>query len=143
MVRRLASPDLATLVLAAITAGCSVVFQGRTVATLPGREGVHEVPVGLDDPDGLVATVEVAEADASVTEPARAKVEQQSVVLAWLGGACDSRAVVKVTGNRETIFIVSRTDEAIGLGCVALGVPRAVAITFREPIGDRAIVLNR
>ena len=130
------------LVLGTVAMGCSLLPAGRTVVTLPGREGVHELPVVLDDPGGAVANVEAATRDAALDFPWLGAIDDDSVTLAWLGGACDARARLRVVAGPESISIAIGTDEAVGLGCSAVGIPRAITISFVEPLEGRSLVLD-
>jgi hypothetical protein len=126
--------------MTAALAGCSFVSPGPVVATLPGGEGFRELPVVLSDPDGLVLTVEPGPLEpAPGGGPEVDRIDADTAVVRWLGGACDTRVRLRISSHDGDLGIGLQTDD--GGSCVALGVLRAVSITFREPIGDRSIVL--
>ena len=131
---------LTATAFAIVVMGCALLPSGPTVVTLRGPDGSYELPVALYDPAGLVSTVEAAAPDTTGPNAALTQVDADSAVLQWLGGACDRRAQINVHAQDRTISLAVRTDEAFG-ACPALGIPRAVTITFREPIGDRIIEL--
>lgn len=132
------------LVLAAVVTltlvGCVLLPSGPTVVTLRGPAGSDELPVALYDPGGLVATVEAAAPDPAGPNQSLTEVDSDSALLQWLGGACDTRAQINVHAQDRMISLAVRTDEAFG-SCPAIGIPRAVTLTFREPIGDRTLEL--
>ena len=130
---------IGAIAVAAVLAGCSFLSPGPIVATLPGGEGIRELPVAMTDPDGLVLRVEPGPSDAPIGEPEVDPIDADTAVVRWLGGACDTRVRLRVSSHDGDIGIGLQTDD--GGSCVALGVPRAVSITFRDPIGDRSIVL--
>ena len=125
-------------VAAALVFGCSLLPTGPTVVTLRTSEGSYELPVALYDPDGLVATVVAAEPDPAGPDRSLVRVDDASATIRWLGGACDSRTQINVRLHDRTISLALRTDGSSG-NCIALGIPRAVTLSFREPLGDRTI----
>lgn len=129
---------LCTLAVVVLLAACSLA-PASPVVVLPGRDGVKELPIVLEDPEGIVLSVEAGEPDLVWDSDAIRQIDLDSAALIWLGGACDARARVRVALHEGTIEGHVITEEAIGLGCTAVGIPRAVAITFREPIGDRPL----
>ena len=128
------------LVLGLSVAACGLLPSGPTVVTLRAPDGSYELPVALFDPDGLVAMVEAAEPDPAANE-VLTTVDDDTVLLQWLGGACDARSQINVHAHDDVISVAVRTDPKPGSGCIALGIPRSVTITFREPLGNRTIEL--
>lgn len=128
--------------LAVVLAGCGLLPAGRTAVTLPGGEGYGPVPVVLDDPGAVVATVDVGPTDADSFPPTVAVRDGDSVVVGWLGGACDDRTRLRVVAREAEIGITIHTDQKLGLGCTAVGIRRSVTITFNAPLGGRSVVLD-
>ena len=126
--------------LAATFVGCGFLPTGPTVVTLHTADGAYELPVALYDPGGLVTTVAAAEPDTTGPSESQTVVDDAAAVLQWLGGACDTRSQINVLAHDKRISVAVRTDEGFG-SCTAIGIPRAVTITFREPIGDRVLEL--
>ena len=122
-----------------VLAGCSFLSPGPIVATLPGGEGFRELPVAMTDPDGLVLDDEPGPPAAGFGGAREVDpIDADTAVVRWLGGACDTRVRLRISTHDGDLGIGLQTDD--GGSCVAAGVRRAVASTFREPIGDRARV---
>lgn len=60
-----------------------------------------------------------------------------AVVLAWMGGACDDRAIVTIeqAGDRYRVTVESQTS---AMGCSAVGISRAVLLSLTQPVGPDA-----
>jgi hypothetical protein len=130
---------LAAIGVLAVSTGCSLVPTAAPVVVLPGGDGFPELPVVLEDRDSLVKAVDAGPLEERFGPMAIAALDEDTAVVTWLGGACDSRVRLRVSAHPASIGAGLATDTT-GLGCNAAGVGRSVAITFREPIGERSLM---
>jgi hypothetical protein len=124
----------AILLVSVFAAACQV--PGRVFPTTLTSATLDPLPVTLTDQTGLVTAI-APEPDAQVqNEPMLQAVdgEPMSAVLTWLGGACDADTTVLVHRLDGGLVMNVAIHGKLGLGCVALGVPRAIRITTSEPL---------
>jgi hypothetical protein len=132
---------LCAVLVALVATGCSLLPAGPPVVVLPGGDGFPELPVVLEDRDGLVKAVDAGPLEERFGPMAIAGLDEDTAVVTWVGGACDSRVRLRVSAHPASIGVGLATDTH-GLGCNAAGVGRSVAITFRDPIGERSLMLD-
>ena len=60
-----------------------------------------------------------------------------AVLLIWMGGACDDRAIVTIDQDAERFRATIKTPRFIG-GCTAVGILRGVLLMLSEPVGPDA-----
>jgi hypothetical protein len=65
-----------------------------------------------------------------------------AVLVSWVGGSCDDRAIITVdaTGDRYTVAVESQ--QAVGLGCDAAGHFRSIVLTLNEPTPADAFAMS-
>lgn len=102
---------------------------------------VAALPVTLIDQTGTVSAFRVAEGESGDMLARPVQGEPRSARIGWTGGACESRVrlvVNRLGGGRLEVAI--HTDlSLIAPGCEDVGIPRAVVITFRDPIDPGSI----
>lgn len=136
-------PAVALVVLLVALAGCSLLPplppEGIQL-TIPARQDVRALPVTVVDRAGIVREATPAEIPARFTGATTVQAvdgRDDAVVLAWMGGTCDDRAVVTVekAGDRYRVAVESRSS---AMACNAAGVFRAVSLTLTQPVGSDA-----
>jgi hypothetical protein len=138
----LSKPVIALLV-ALIVAACQP--EGRIFRTTLGTD--INAPLSVTVADGTTLVTGIAEAAVDpVTvgnEPAvRADHDGATgLVLTWLGGGCDQDAAVRFLPATDGYVLTVATHQKLGLGCTAVGVPRAVRITLSRPIPADSIAV--
>lgn len=118
----------------------------RFEATLPGASSYGALPVLLRDGTGLVVRLRAADPPAadvanagSIENPAA---ESTTLLVDWLGGACDDRVDMALERRGSEYLLEMRTDTGFDLGCVALGVRRTVAIELSTDVDAAAVTLR-
>jgi hypothetical protein len=132
-------------ILTAVVAACAgppgTLFQ----ATLSGPDGDYPLPVTLGDTTGLVLGVRAGQFDPGdfrdagiLADPG----EPKAFIVTWLGGACDSDAVLvfRTTGSGYDMEL--RVHEKLGLGCIALGILRGLRVETSAPISLSTITIS-
>ena len=122
--------------LMAVTPLSAVLEPGRHEARFPGREHIAPLPVVLDDRTGLVAGMALSTPtiEDGVTNPAG---DERSLLVSWLGGACDHRVWMLFERADSGFRLAMRTERATG--CILMGIGRAVLLPLRWPV-DAATV---
>jgi hypothetical protein len=128
---------LGVTLFAALLAGCSALPPPGIQVTIPAKQDVRALPVTVVDNTGIVLEVSPAAIPAGFNGVTRVEVvagRDDAVVLAWTGGACDDRAIVRIdrAGNRYQAKVESQTSP---LGCTAVGIFRAVLLSLTGPVG--------
>lgn len=120
--------------------------EGQVFETTLQTDANKPLQVALTDATKLVTGITQAAANSATTgnDPAVRADEGHptGLILTWLGGGCDRDASVRF-GPREGGFVLSvATHSQVGLGCPAIGVPRAIRIaTVRAIPVDSIIVM--
>ena len=135
------SPGL--LLSAVLLAGCSMLPPPAGIQlTIPATSEVRALPVTVVDIVGIIReatpTTLGIPADLSTGTTVLAVAgRDDAVVVAWLGGACDDRAIVTVgeVGDRYQATVESRSS---AMGCSAAGIFRAVLMSLTRPLGPYA-----
>ena len=100
----------------------------------PGAYPFHELPVEVFDTTGDIAGVAVLALDGS-TPPSGGEgvLEGDSILLRWVGGACEGRVAVIVRSDGDAYDIRVHPElSLIGmLGCPAIGIARALKLDLR------------
>ena len=128
---------LAALATIGIVAGCAGTVTSFLLS-FPAQGALKELPGVLNDQTGLVVSVdEVPPVEAPVVDdfmrhdPAM----PNAVMIQWLGGACDARVEITVSGSPyQTILVEPKRQAGI---CDAGGISRAILITFSRPIDQQ------
>jgi hypothetical protein len=139
---RLAVVGLGALVLAACT-----VFPGHIHTVFPaniepGAYPFRELPVEVFDMTGDVTGVAVLELDGStIGGDGRGALEGDSIVLQWIGGACEDRVavIVRSEADRYDVRIHPELSLLGMLGCPAVGIARALRLDLRTPHLDNVV----
>lgn len=133
--RRCATALLVAIALMAT--GCSVPPPPSGIQlVLPARPEVRALPVTVVDHADVISDAAPAEipADAPWETTIRAvDGRDDAVLLTWMGGACDDRAIVTVDEVGARYRVTVKTEMS-GMGCTAVGVFRAVLLTLAKPI---------
>jgi hypothetical protein len=108
--------------------------------TIPASPEVPALPVTVVDKAGIVRDASPAGLPGPVDIGPGTTVRpagDDAVVVAWIGGACDDRAIVTVekVGDRFEAWVESRSS---AIGCSTVGVARAVTLSLRPPVGADA-----
>ena len=142
------TPLALLLAIVLAVAGCGV--GSRTYSTSfaeqdeVGSMRIEALPIDVIDLTGLVTGVEAIEHDgpvAGVGGIVPVSAQANTVRLGWTGGACDARVrvVFSRTDRGYALRVMPETSLVGKLGCAALGVPRAIAITVRESLEGQRI----
>jgi hypothetical protein len=124
-------------ILMAILASCGGPPGTLFHATLTDAAGAYPLPVTLGDTTGLVLGVRAGQFDPAdfrdagiLADPA----EPEAFIVTWLGGACDSDAVLtfRTTGSGYDIELAEH--QKLGLGCTAQGILRGLRVETSAPI---------
>jgi hypothetical protein len=119
---------------AVLLVGCTFTVKSF-LFSFPAEGAIPELPGVLNDQTGLVVSVdEVAPAEALVMDDfmSRDATMPKEVRIQWLGGACDARVEITVSGTEhQTILVAPKRREGV---CDASGIPRAVRIEFTRPL---------
>ena len=108
-----------------------------------GTVALTRQPVDVVDLTGDVAGVEVpATKVVGRTPSGGAETIGSDVYLYWLGGACEERSRILVMRRDATYVLRLRTEGKLVLGCPALGINRAVLISFRESMEGKALEIH-
>jgi hypothetical protein len=134
---RLASVSLIAVLLAA----CSLLPPPAGIqVTIPATLDVRALPVTVVDHAGIVREagpadrLDVVETDAIVQAiPGR----EDAVLLTWMGGACDDRAIVTIDRDGDR-FTVAVDTQSSATACSAVGIFRTLMLTLIEPVGAGA-----
>ena len=131
---------MAAATLAMAVAACAT--PSSFTVSLPGGDGVRELPVTLNDPVGVVADVSVELGlvlpDAPIVNvPGR----PDKVRVAWTGGACD-RSVTMTLRGEGNAFVIAMATEVDPGSCDAIGIGRELMITFRRPVAAASVRLE-
>ena len=132
-------------VAVALLAGCSLVAPSGIQTTIPASGDSRALPVTIVDQAAVVAGVASAEAVAP-QDWARGEVQavperDDAVIVSWVGGSCDDRALLTVSpdGDRYAITVDSQTS---AMGCDAVGHFRSVLLTLTKPVGADAFDMS-
>jgi hypothetical protein len=102
---------------------------------LPARPGVRALPVTVVDHAGVVREAMPAEIPPNFSGETIEvlPVRDDAVLLVWIGGACEDRAIVTIdaVGDR---YHVSVKAESSAFSCTAVGISRAVILSLAEPV---------
>jgi len=117
-----------------VLAGCSFTVRSF-LFSFPTQGDVPELSGILNDETGLVVSVDdVAPGPAPVMDDfmSRDATKPNEVTIQWLGGACEARVEITVSGTEHVTILVApkRRDGVCDLG----GIPRAVQIEFTRPL---------
>jgi hypothetical protein len=140
---------LALLVAAAVGFGVLVLpdlGKARFETTLPGGESFRATTVRLVDETGLVAGIREVPPMADIGQ-ARLRFFSRAPTtprLFWLGGACDDglRIDFERTGDEYALWLRHEAGP-FESGCTALGVARAIEVSFTRSPGAPIHVLWR
>jgi hypothetical protein len=125
-------PLVTVVAIAVLLAGCSLAARKFDVVLAAGGT-IEELPVVLTDETGLVLNV----GEAAVNEPTlpegmlTLQGKPDTVVLHWVGGACDQGVAIRVSGSDSLTIAVAITSSPDA--CDAIGVPRGVFIKIIRP----------
>jgi hypothetical protein len=132
-------------VLAAVLAGCGGPPGTLFRATLSDLGGGYPLPVTLGDTTGLVLGVRPGQFDPAdfrdagiLADPG----ESKAFIVTWLGGACDSDAVLAFRTTGSGYDIELGVHEKLGLGCIAVGILRGLRIETSAPISLSTITIS-
>lgn len=105
----------------------------------------RDLPVTLGDQTDLVVGIEPSDVDSwdfpdpgVIADPGN----PGAFVLTWLGGACDSEAVVSFQHAGSGYALRVEVRRGFSLGCTAVGIRRALRIVTAEPIPVGSIVVS-
>jgi hypothetical protein len=133
--------SLGFVAFAAMLAGCSLLppLAGIQI-TIPAHQDVPALPVTVVDDAGVVveaATADIPEGFLGETSVEPVAGRDDAVVLAWMGGECDDRAIIKIqpAGNR---YRATAESPSSAMGCSAVGVFRAVLLSLNKPVAAEA-----
>ncbi len=136
---------LGVAVVAVLLASCSVFAPSGIQITIPAGNGTRALPVTVVDRAGIVAGADPALA-AAPQDWSRGEVQvvpgrDDAVVVAWVGGSCDDRAIITVDpdGVRYMVTVESQTS---AMGCDAVGIFRRVVLTLTKPTGADAFSMS-
>ncbi len=131
--------------VAVLLAGCSLFPPSGIQVTIPAGNGTRALPVTVVDHAGIVAGAAPAQA-AAPADWSRGEVQavpgrNDAVLVAWVGGSCDDRAIITVDpdGDRYTVAVESQTS---AMACNAAGVFRSVVLTLTKPTGADAFTTS-
>ena len=100
--------------------------------------GGNPLPVMVSDASSTVTGAAPVRPNLSTNDPV--EVVQGSapndVVVAWVGGGCDQLSQVTLDAARTTVSVSTLTTSQ---GCDAIGIERAVALTFGQPVAAASI----
>jgi hypothetical protein len=132
-------------ILTAVLAACGGPPGTQFHATLSAPDGAYPLPVTLGDTTGLVVGVRASQfspadfRDAGVlADPA----EPRAFIVTWLGGACDSDAVLAFRTTTSGYDIELGIHEKLGLGCTAQGILRGLRVETSAPISLSTITIS-
>jgi hypothetical protein len=118
----------AVVALAVVFAACSLAARKFDLVLSAGG-AAEELPVVVTDETGLVLNVGEASLDAPAPLPRGLMTlngEPDTVIVHWVGGACDEGVAMTVSGSDDLTIAVAITSSPEA--CDAVGVPRAVFI---------------
>jgi hypothetical protein len=139
---------LALLLALTLAIGCGgELSPERSFDVLLNRPGdADPLPVRVIDRTGTVVQVS-SETQMLLDFSGRGAVARQPgqpnvLEVHWVGGACDEAVtlLVRIGGERRLGFEL--TTVASGEGCDAIGIGRAVRLTFAQPVPDDEIPLR-
>jgi hypothetical protein len=62
---------------------------------------------------------------------------EDAVLLTWIGGACDDRAIVTIDRDGER-YRITVEAQVSAKGCRPVGIIRTLLLTLTEPVGSDA-----
>jgi hypothetical protein len=133
--------SLGVAVAAVLLAGCSLLPPPAGIQlTIPAGEEVRALPVTVVDNAGVISEATPVENPVGFSGQTTVQAldgRDDAVVLAWMGGACDDRAIITIeqTGDRYRATVESQSS---AISCSAVGVSRAVLLSLNQPVGPDA-----
>ena len=131
--------------VAVLLAGCSLFAPSGIQVTIPAGSGTRALPVTVVDHAGIVAGAGPAQA-AAPQDWSRGEVQavagrDDAVLVTWVGGSCDDRAIITIDadGDRYTVVVESRSS---AMGCNAMGIFRSVFLTLSRPTRADAFTMS-
>jgi len=132
--------------VAALAVGACQGPAGRLFrTTLATPDGSYPLPIVLGDETDLVIGIEPGSTDGSSALAATVAADPgdpSALVVRWLGGACDNDAGLSFWISPDGYALTLQVNGKPGLGCIALGVPRAVRIRTSKPIPANSIFVS-
>ena len=132
------------LVFAALVAVAACVGTGpvhrAVLPPVPGDVVVDAQPVELTDLSGRVRSIAAAETEATNGANIDTRTLGNQLWVQWLAGACESRSRLTLGPSGGGFKLRVQTDGDLVLGCPAIGIPRAIVITFDAPIDGAPVV---
>jgi hypothetical protein len=127
---------LGNVLVAAMLVGCSLTPPAGIQLTIPERQGVRALPVTVVDHAGIVRDATPAEIPLDFPGETNVQVipvRGDAVLLAWIGGGCDDRAIVTIdaAGDRYRATVEAPSS---AFGCTAVGISRAVLLSLVEEV---------
>ena len=133
--------SLGVALIAALLAGCSLIPPPAGIQiTIPATGDVHALPVTIVDHAAIVRDAEPADIPNDIpweTAVHAVPGRDDAILLTWMGGDCDDRAIVTIDQNGARYDMTVKAQSS-AMGCSAIGVFRAVRLTLTEPVGPDA-----
>jgi hypothetical protein len=111
----------------------------------PGTVALAEEPVEVYDFSGTIAGVVVAATDGTgLGGEGRGRIDDETIILEWIGGACESRVRILVNTDDDGYRIrIHPEPSLLGLiGCPAIGIARAVRLQLHGSAHPERIVVT-
>src|SRR5688572_31098435 len=125
---------LAVVLATAAVAGCGsdIELGPRAIdGVFPPAADLQPLPFRVTDRTGLIRALAVVRPDGVAEGVSQVAGRDNALYLAWVGGACDRRAIVVFERRvgRHTFTITTERDFG---GCRLRGIPRSLTIEFTQ-----------
>ena len=132
---------LGSVLVLTLLASCSLLPPPAGIqVTIPAAQGVPALPVTIVDHASIVRGAAPAgrtnDVSSDTTVHAVAGRDDQ-VLLTWIGGACDDRAIVTIDRDAGR-YRVSVTSDSSATACSAVGIFRTLLLDLTEHVGADA-----
>jgi hypothetical protein len=128
---------LAATVLAFVVAACGAPAGQMHELTLRTPDGQYPLRVRFGDTSRSVVTIQGTERldHAASNDPAVSGVPgaPDAFVLSWIGGMCDSDALINFWPEEGGFGLQLHTNTKPGLGCPSAGIARALRVELTAP----------
>jgi hypothetical protein len=128
------------MLVTALAAGCALIPPVSSQVTIPATQDAAALPVTIVDHGGIVREArpdarpdDVASRTSVHAVPGR----EDAVLLTWIGGACDDRAIVTIDRDVGR-YRVTVEAQSSAKGCRPVGIIRTLLLTLTEPVGSEA-----